>query len=117
MISGQHAAPVSTCTFQGCVLVPEGARADICKMSVMVSLDTACCVKARADMRAVARYFEFYGGAADKVHGETIPYQDGYSDQDLVHRFPLARMRGVATLSDSGVRTSLRAPHVPLHSG
>jgi aldehyde dehydrogenase (NAD+) len=35
--------------------------------------------QARADMRAVARYFEFYGGAADKVHGEVIPYLDGYN--------------------------------------
>jgi aldehyde dehydrogenase (NAD+) len=35
--------------------------------------------QARADMRAVARYFEFYGGAADKVHGEVIPYLNGYS--------------------------------------
>jgi len=34
---------------------------------------------ARADATAVARYFEFYGGAADKVHGETIPYLDGYN--------------------------------------
>jgi aldehyde dehydrogenase (NAD+) len=34
---------------------------------------------ALADANAVARYFEFYGGAADKVHGETIPYLDGYS--------------------------------------
>ena len=25
------------------------------------------------------RYFEFYAGACDKLHGETIPYQDGYS--------------------------------------
>jgi aldehyde dehydrogenase (NAD+) len=31
------------------------------------------------DVAALARYFEFYGGAADKVHGETIPYQNGYS--------------------------------------
>lgn len=30
--------------------------------------------QAAADMVAAARYFEFYGGAADKVHGETIPY-------------------------------------------
>ena len=29
--------------------------------------------QARADMAAVARYFEFYGGAADKIHGEVIP--------------------------------------------
>ena len=31
----------------------------------------------RADIKATARYFEFYGGAADKVHGATLPYQDG----------------------------------------
>ena len=30
--------------------------------------------QARADMTATARYFEFYAGAADKLHGETIPY-------------------------------------------
>jgi len=35
--------------------------------------------QARADAIACARYFEFYGEAADKVHGETIPYQDGYT--------------------------------------
>jgi len=35
--------------------------------------------QARADARALARYCEFYGGAADKVHGTTIPYLDGYT--------------------------------------
>ncbi|MGR3761046.1 aldehyde dehydrogenase family protein [Roseobacteraceae bacterium NS-SX3] len=35
--------------------------------------------QARADAAALARYCEFYGGAADKVHGETIPYLDGYT--------------------------------------
>lgn len=35
--------------------------------------------QARADALALARYFEFYGGAADKIHGETLPYQDGYT--------------------------------------
>jgi aldehyde dehydrogenase (NAD+) len=33
----------------------------------------------RADALALARYLEFYGGAADKVHGETLPYQNGYT--------------------------------------
>lgn len=33
---------------------------------------------ARGDVRACARYFEFYGGAADKMHGETIPFLQGY---------------------------------------
>jgi aldehyde dehydrogenase (NAD+) len=31
----------------------------------------------RADATALARYFEYYAGAADKLHGETIPYQTG----------------------------------------
>ena len=31
----------------------------------------------RADATALARYFEYYAGAADKLHGETIPYQAG----------------------------------------
>jgi aldehyde dehydrogenase (NAD+) len=34
--------------------------------------------QARADITAAARYFEYYGGAADKVHGDTIPFLDGY---------------------------------------
>jgi aldehyde dehydrogenase (NAD+) len=34
---------------------------------------------ARKDIEALARYFEFYGGAADKVHGEVIPYLAGYT--------------------------------------
>ena len=34
--------------------------------------------QARADVAACARYFEFYGGACDKLHGETIPYTPGY---------------------------------------
>ena len=35
--------------------------------------------QARADAVALARYMEFYGGAADKVMGETIPYLEGYT--------------------------------------
>ena len=33
----------------------------------------------RADAVALARYLEFYGGAADKVMGETIPFANGYA--------------------------------------
>jgi len=39
--------------------------------------------QARADMVAAARYFEYYGGAADKVHGETIPFLAGYNVQAI----------------------------------
>ncbi len=35
--------------------------------------------QATADALALVRYFEFYAGACDKLHGETIPYLDGYS--------------------------------------
>jgi aldehyde dehydrogenase (NAD+) len=33
----------------------------------------------RADAVALARYLEFYGGAADKLMGETIPFANGYT--------------------------------------
>ncbi|MDP1899548.1 MAG: aldehyde dehydrogenase family protein [Rubrivivax sp.] len=33
----------------------------------------------RADAVALARYLEFYGGAADKVMGQTIPFAHGYT--------------------------------------
>ena len=35
--------------------------------------------QANADALALMRYFEFYAGACDKLHGDTIPYLDGYS--------------------------------------
>jgi aldehyde dehydrogenase (NAD+) len=38
--------------------------------------------QARADAVALARYLEFYGGAADKVMGETIPFAAGLHRAD-----------------------------------
>jgi aldehyde dehydrogenase (NAD+) len=35
--------------------------------------------QARGDARALGRYLEFYGGACDKMHGESIPYLPGYT--------------------------------------
>ncbi len=35
--------------------------------------------QARADVKALARYMEFYAGAADKLHGDTIPYLQDYT--------------------------------------
>lgn len=34
--------------------------------------------QARADIQVAARYCEFYGGAADKVHGQHIPYLNDF---------------------------------------
>ncbi len=33
---------------------------------------------ARSDINVLARYFEFYGAAADKVHGQAIPFLNGH---------------------------------------
>lgn len=35
--------------------------------------------QARADALAAARYFEFYAGAIDKLHGQTIPYPQDFT--------------------------------------
>ena len=51
--------------------------------SELAALEQRDCGKptqqAVADAVALARYFEFYAGACDKLHGETLPYQNGYS--------------------------------------
>lgn len=38
---------------------------------------------ARADAIALARYFEYYAGACDKLHGQTLPYDTGYTVMTL----------------------------------
>ncbi len=49
-------------------------------LAEMEALDVGKPLKqARADALALARYLEFYGGCADKFHGETIPYLNGYT--------------------------------------
>jgi aldehyde dehydrogenase (NAD+) len=35
--------------------------------------------QAKSDISACARYCEYYAGAADKLHGETVPYHDGFT--------------------------------------
>lgn len=35
--------------------------------------------QSRNDAKALARYFEFYAGAADKLMGETLPYQNDFT--------------------------------------
>ena len=50
------------------------------ELAALESRDTGKPVRqGRADVTAAMRYFEFYGGAADKIHGDTIPFLDGYT--------------------------------------
>ncbi|WP_246736149.1 aldehyde dehydrogenase family protein [Enterovirga aerilata] len=71
-----------TATERGRLLVKLGeaisARAD--ELGELESRDTGKPLsQGRADALACARYFEFYGTAADKLHGETIPFLNGYT--------------------------------------
>ena len=54
------------------------SRAILDRASELAMIEARDCGKplkqASADVSACARYFEFYGGAADKLHGATIPY-------------------------------------------
>jgi aldehyde dehydrogenase (NAD+) len=71
-----------TATERGRLLVKLG-EAILTYHEELAQLEAQDCGKplkqARADMTAAARYFEFYGTSADKVHGETIPFLNGYT--------------------------------------
>jgi len=50
------------------------------ELAALESRDTGKPVRqGRADVTATMRYYEFYGGAADKIHGDTIPFLSGYT--------------------------------------
>lgn len=50
------------------------------ELAELESKDTGKPMKqARTDATLIARYFEFYAGAADKFHGDSIPFSDGYT--------------------------------------
>ncbi|WP_442879890.1 aldehyde dehydrogenase family protein [Aurantimonas sp. E1-2-R+4] len=62
------------------LLIAENAE----ELAQLEALDCGKPMKqARADIAACARYFEFYAGAADKVHGETLPFMNGYTVMTL----------------------------------
>jgi aldehyde dehydrogenase (NAD+) len=52
-------------------------RANAAELATLETLDTGKPLsQARGDVELGARYFEYYGGAADKVGGETLPYDE-----------------------------------------
>ncbi len=62
------------------VRIGNGVLENIDELAAIEAKDTGKPIAlARKDIEALARYFEFYGGAADKVHGEVVPYLSGYS--------------------------------------
>jgi aldehyde dehydrogenase (NAD+) len=70
----------ATATERGRVLrrLADLIRSNLAELSALECRDTGKpMTQARADITVCARYFEYYGGAADKLHGETIPYAAG----------------------------------------
>jgi aldehyde dehydrogenase (NAD+) len=58
----------------------EAIAANASELAALESRDTGKPLKhGIADMVAAARYFEFYGSAADKLHGDTLPFLNGYT--------------------------------------
>jgi len=59
------------------------ARAILDAQAALAELEAQDCGKpmktAAADATFCARYFEYYAGACDKLHGETLPYLPGYT--------------------------------------
>lgn len=50
------------------------------ELAALESRDTGKPVRqGKADVAATMRYYEFYGGAGDKIHGDTIPFLPGYT--------------------------------------
>ena len=71
-----------TAAERGRVLSAMGRRVleQVDLLAHLEALDVGKPVKqGRADAIALARYLEFYGGAADKVHGQTLPFLSGYT--------------------------------------
>jgi aldehyde dehydrogenase (NAD+) len=66
-----------TATERGRLLIKlaSAVEADADSLAALETRDNGKPLKqARADAIALARYLEFYGSAADKLHGDTIPY-------------------------------------------
>tara|TARA_S200000501_G_C20859780_1_gene759211 strand:+ start:488 stop:1951 length:1464 start_codon:yes stop_codon:yes gene_type:complete len=58
------------------------------EFAIMESIDVGKPLsQSRADVNALIRYLEFYAGAADKIHGEIIPYLNGYTVYTLREPF------------------------------
>jgi len=71
-----------TATERGRLLMRLGTRIldQLDELTLIEAADTGKpMTTARIDIETTARYFEFYGSAADKIHGQVIPFMAGYT--------------------------------------
>ena len=58
------------------------------KLAVLESLDVGKPLKqARTDAIALSKYLEFYGGATNKIHGNTIPFENNFTVFSLREKY------------------------------
>lgn len=70
------AAERSRCLYRLATEVQQRAE----ELAELEAQDTGKSIKtARNDAVFLARYLEFYAGACDKLHGDTLPYQNGFT--------------------------------------
>lgn len=63
----------------------QATRAQADSLATLETYDTGKPLShARGEVLGAARYFEYYAGLADKIHGETIPIGNDYIDLTLV---------------------------------
>jgi aldehyde dehydrogenase (NAD+) len=66
------------------MLVAQDLRAHLDEIAHVVVLDTGKRIlDARGEVEMAARYFEYYGGAADKLEGSSIPLGDGFMNYTI----------------------------------
>jgi len=83
-LSGEWGALDATSRGRILTRIGEAVLVETDKLAQLEALDVGKpLTQARADAVALARYLEFYGGAADKFMGETIPFRPGYTVMTL----------------------------------
>lgn len=105
--------------------IAQHLRTNIDKFAQIVVLDTGKRIlDAKGEVEMAARYFEYYGGAADKLEGTSIPLGDGFmnytvhspfgvSAQIVPWNYPLViAARSVAAAFATGNTSVVKAPEL-----
>jgi aldehyde dehydrogenase (NAD+) len=94
--------------------IAAAVRQHAVELAALESLDSGKPLpQAKADVETAAAYFEFYGGAADKIYGDTIEQVDGFA---YTHREPLGVV-GVITPWNSPIAQLARSVAPALAAG
>ena len=84
------------------------------ELAALESRDTGKPIRqGKADVVGAMRYYEFYGGAGDKIHGDTIPFLDGYTALTLREPHGVVGRHHSLELSAADARPRRSVPRLP----